>query len=184
MRIVLYKVYMIRSGIADRWLIASVVSLRLISIRSEASFPALRSQLTFWERPHILLLSIMANTHDLPSMAFSKILSHKGCDVSEAVKEFSKHINDAADKKSPKVAEDALWSSWRDFSKVVAPTQPGDQDCLVQFLLKLRDGEGGEKPLKVWGSGTTLKSLPLFGPEMRYVWNEGRPFIRFSVVEV
>ncbi|KAH7318959.1 hypothetical protein BKA65DRAFT_556391 [Rhexocercosporidium sp. MPI-PUGE-AT-0058] len=104
-------------------------------------------------------------------MEFGNTLSQRICNVSQAATEFCKNINDATEK-SPKAIQDALWSSWREFSRVVAVTKPEDQERLVQFLLGLRKGGEKEKKLPIEGEENTLKNLPLFGPEMRYVWNE------------
>ncbi|KAG4429139.1 hypothetical protein IFR05_015382 [Cadophora sp. M221] len=113
----------------------------------------------------------MSNDHPEPRIFFRKTLSPKNCNVSQAVTDFRKDINDAAEE-SPKAAQDALWFSWREFSKVVAVTKPEEQDYLVQFLGRLRQDEGQEQKLQVEGEETTLKNLPLFGSEMRHVWNE------------
>ncbi|KAL2060115.1 hypothetical protein VTL71DRAFT_9937 [Oculimacula yallundae] len=113
----------------------------------------------------------MGDKNSEPSATFAKTLSQKNCDVSQAVTEFRKHIHEASAKK-PEDVEDAIWSSWKEYFKVVAMTKPEEQDHLVQFLLQLRKGDGQGKKLKIEETEQTLSNLPGFGPEMRYVWND------------
>ncbi|KAI9050315.1 hypothetical protein LZ554_005482 [Drepanopeziza brunnea f. sp. 'monogermtubi'] len=105
-------------------------------------------------------------------MEFSKTLSARSVDVSKAVNQFCQHIIDAKEADESQGVEDALWHSWKEFSRVIAATKPEDQDPFVDFLEKLRNGHGGDSELQVWRRGTTWKELPLLGSAMRDVWNE------------
>ncbi|EKD18597.1 hypothetical protein MBM_03590 [Drepanopeziza brunnea f. sp. 'multigermtubi' MB_m1] len=105
-------------------------------------------------------------------MEFGKTLSARSVDVSKAVNQFCQHIMDAKKADETQRVEDALWHSWKELSRVVAETKPEDQDPIVEFLKRLRNGDGGDSELQVWGCGTTLKELPLLGSAIRDVWNE------------
>lgn len=112
------------------------------------------------------------SSEDEPVAVLDAVARRDGTPVARQVEAFHGAVTGRMDK-----VNDVLYESWNRVFDLAQDTPPGEQDRLVEFLLRLKGhqdkDEKGEAKVYETENGKLWADLPTFGWEARERWNFG-----------